>query len=75
MEETDRETVAEGEGDAVGEGAPFIVDPAQRPNRRTPEKAMALSGDIEIFLVSFWQENLKPKMQTSPATNPNLIKD
>ena len=48
MKETDRETVAEGEGEAVGEGAPFIVDPAQKPNRRTPEKAMAFLGDIVI---------------------------
>ena len=48
VEETDRETVAEGNGDAVGEGAPFIIDPAQRPNRRTPEKAMAFLGDIVI---------------------------
>ena len=46
VEETDRETVAE--GDAVGEGAPFTIDPAQRPNRRRPEKAMALLGDIVI---------------------------
>ncbi|MBV8101050.1 MAG: hypothetical protein JOZ31_18050, partial [Verrucomicrobia bacterium] len=48
VEETDRDAVAEGEGDAVGEDAPFIIDPAQRPNRRTPEKAMALLGDIVI---------------------------
>jgi hypothetical protein len=48
VEETDRDAVAEGEGDAVGEGAPFVIDPAQRPNRRTPEKAMAFLGDIVI---------------------------